>query len=110
MSLDAVRGFDMFWIAGGEELIRGLYKAEPMGLTKVLDGQMHHKAWIGMNPITVYLAFNLFSIGDLTEASAGGPIKTALGSCGYLVEALVAVTIMFALVRYLYRHKIFLRL
>jgi predicted acyltransferase len=66
--------------------------------------------WIGMNPITVYLAFNLFSIGDLAELVAGGPVKTALGSWGNLVLALVATTIMFAMVRFLYRRKIFLRL
>lgn len=29
MSLDVLRGFDMFWIVGGEELIHGLYKAWP---------------------------------------------------------------------------------
>ena len=31
MSLDALRGFDMFWIVGGEEVVHGLYKAWPDG-------------------------------------------------------------------------------
>jgi predicted acyltransferase len=66
--------------------------------------------WIGMNPITVYLGFNLFSIDDLAELVAGGPVKTALGAWGDLVQALVAVAIMFAMVRFLYQRKIFLRL
>ncbi len=63
--------------------------------------------WIGMNPITVYLAFNLLSIGDLAGRVAGGPVKTALGTWGDLVLALVAVAIMFAMVRFLYQRKIF---
>ena len=29
-SLDALRGFDMFWIVGGEELIRALAPAWPI--------------------------------------------------------------------------------
>jgi predicted acyltransferase len=66
--------------------------------------------WIGMNPITVYLAFNLFSIGDVAEAIAGGGVKTALGAWGDLVLSLVAVALMFAMVRFLYQRKIFLRL
>jgi predicted acyltransferase len=66
--------------------------------------------WIGMNPITVYLAFNLFSLGDVAEAIAGGGVKTALDAWGDLVLALVAVALMFALVRFLYQRKIFLRL
>jgi len=66
--------------------------------------------WIGMNPITVYLSFNLLSIGDLAELIAGRPVKASLGAWGDLVLTLVAVAIMFALVRYLYQRKIFLRL
>ena len=66
--------------------------------------------WIGMNAITVYLAFHLFRIGDLAELVAGGPVKTALGDWGDFALALVEIAIMFALVRFLHRRKIFLRL
>ena len=63
-----------------------------------------------MNAITVYLAFHLFRIGDLAERMAGGPVQAALGAWGEFGLAVVEVAIMFALVRFLYQRKIFLRL
>jgi predicted acyltransferase len=47
-SLDALRGFDMFWIVGGEEIFQTLYKAWPFGVTRLIDGQLHHKEWQGV--------------------------------------------------------------
>jgi predicted acyltransferase len=66
--------------------------------------------WIGMNAITIYLAFHLISFGDLAKLVAGGPVYKALGSWGDLVMALVVISMTFALVRFLYQRKIFLRL
>src|SRR5438093_13713806 len=58
MSLDALRGFDMFWIVGGEEIVHALYKTWPHGPLHLLDVQMDHKAWEG---VTFYgLIFPLF--------------------------------------------------
>ena len=45
MSLDALRGFDMFWIVGAEELIRGLQKFSSDGVLGLIAEQLHHKAW-----------------------------------------------------------------
>jgi len=66
--------------------------------------------WIGMNPITIYLAFHLIRFGDYAERIAGGPVKSTLGNYGDLLLAIVVVSMMFALVRLLYQRKIFLRL
>jgi predicted acyltransferase len=65
--------------------------------------------WIGMNPITIYLLFHLVSFGKLAELVVGGPIRKGLGSAGDLLLAVFVVGMMFALVRFLYRRKIFLR-
>ena len=46
-SIDALRGFDMFWIVGGQEfvlLLTALF-AEP--LHAVLKAQLDHAAWEG---------------------------------------------------------------
>jgi predicted acyltransferase len=66
--------------------------------------------WIGMNPITIYLASNLLPIEDLAGLVVGGPVKAALGPWGGFVVALTGMAMMFALVRFLYQRKIFLRL
>jgi len=66
--------------------------------------------WIGMNPITIYLVSSLVSFGNLAKRLVGGSVQHALGDAGHLLVSLVAVTLMFALVRFLYQQKIFLRL
>lgn len=62
LSLDCLRGFDMFWIIGGEGVVHGLAKAtNPTGWTKIfhmLSSELHHSVW---NGFTFYdLIFPLF--------------------------------------------------
>ncbi len=48
-SLDALRGFDMFWIIGGEVLIIAFAKATGWGWLDKLANQMHHVEWNGFH-------------------------------------------------------------
>jgi predicted acyltransferase len=66
--------------------------------------------WIGMNPITIYLAFHLIPFNKYAELVVGGPIKSQLGVAGDFLVAVVVVGMTFALTRFLYERKIFLRL
>jgi predicted acyltransferase len=66
--------------------------------------------WIGMNPITIYLAANLLPLEDLGKLVVGGPVQKALGPWGDFVLALTVMGLMLAFVRFLYQRKIFLRL
>jgi predicted acyltransferase len=66
--------------------------------------------WIGMNPITVYLAFHLIKFEDYAKLVVGGPVKQAFGPWGDMVMALAVVGLSFGLARFLYQRKIFLRL
>ncbi|MCG9730017.1 DUF5009 domain-containing protein [Shewanella sp. Isolate13] len=57
-SLDALRGFDMFWILGGEAIFAALLLLTGWAGFKWFDSQMHHSAWHGF---TFYdLIFPLF--------------------------------------------------
>ncbi|MGH7973813.1 MAG: hypothetical protein ACREIC_34280 [Limisphaerales bacterium] len=47
MSVDALRGFNMFWIVGAEGLVEGLGKVSNTGLLRGLSGQLEHVAWGG---------------------------------------------------------------
>jgi predicted acyltransferase len=77
MSLDALRGFDMFWIVGGEEIVHALYKGWPCGFTRFIDGEMDHKAWAGVAfydlifPLFVFIvgASIVFSLTRMIEKS-----------------------------------------
>jgi predicted acyltransferase len=65
--------------------------------------------WIGMNPITIYLAFHLIPFGDYAQLVAGGPVKQSLGPWGEMGIALVVIAMTLALARFLYQKKLFLR-
>ena len=66
--------------------------------------------WIGMNPITIYLAFNLVHFNEIANRLVGGSIQNSLGVWGEFIHALAVVVIMLILARFLYQRKIFLRL
>jgi len=58
LSLDALRGFDMFWIMSGEGVVHALAKATGWPLLVWMSGQLHHTEW---NGITFYdMIFPLF--------------------------------------------------
>src|SRR5688500_16235183 len=48
MSLDALRGFDMFWIVGGAEIVRALHSISPSRSINLLTNQLTHKNWEGV--------------------------------------------------------------
>ena len=70
--------------------------------------------WIGMNPITLYLANNIIKFRLLAQRFVGGDIKTWLDAhvgsgAGQGMLAIVGLALMFVLARFLYERKIFLR-
>ena len=48
-SLDTLRGFDMLWIIGGDELITVLSKVTGWNLLEPIAAQMHHASWAGFH-------------------------------------------------------------
>lgn len=62
MSLDALRGFDMFWIIGAAGLVVGLQKLNDNPVIKGLRKQLQHVSWEGFHfedlifPMFVFIA------------------------------------------------------
>lgn len=44
-SIDALRGFDMFWIAGGATIFNALYRVHPKSITNGIYHQLNHTPW-----------------------------------------------------------------
>jgi len=63
LSLDALRGFDMFWIVGAEELVRGLQEISTSGPVGLLADQLRHKAWAGFHFEDLIFPLFVFIIG-----------------------------------------------
>lgn len=66
--------------------------------------------WIGMNAITIYLVSAIVGFQKLAGRFVGGDIGIALGSWADFIRAIVALALVFVVVHFLYRRKIFLRL
>lgn len=75
VSLDVLRGFDMFWILGGDALMQTLGAMSGGGPLKVLAEQFEHKVWAGFAfydlifPLFVFIAGTsmVFSLDRLIE-------------------------------------------
>ena len=63
LSLDALRGFDMFWIMGGDMIFRSLPKIHDSTLTRALADQMQHCEWIGFHFYDLIFPLFVFIVG-----------------------------------------------
>ncbi len=70
-SIDALRGFDMFWIVGGEEVIRSLAKWADWPFRKVIDEQLEHAEWAGFHFEDLIFPLFLFLVGVVLPFSLG---------------------------------------
>lgn len=62
-SLDALRGFDMFWIIGGAHLIRALEPFSHNKIVSVMSEQLHHVNWEGLHAYDVIFPLFVFVAG-----------------------------------------------
>src|SRR6201996_995419 len=74
-SLDALRGFDMFWIMGAEEIFNGLAKATHWGVFEAIANQLTHPAWNGFHAYDLIFPLFLFMAGVSTPFSVGRELE-----------------------------------
>jgi len=126
-SVDALRGFDMFWIAGGGALFAAL--ADLTGSPALLwwKTQMEHVEWhgfrfedmifplflfiavIGMNSLAVYLVPRVVDFDKVTQFFFGSLIALAPGAWHDVLNATASLAVVWAFLYVLYRKKIFLK-
>lgn len=74
-SLDALRGFDMFWIMGAEEIFHTLYKATGSPFLGVVSNQFTHPDWNGFHFYDLIFPLFLFIAGVATPYSVGRELE-----------------------------------
>jgi predicted acyltransferase len=84
MSVDALRGFDLFWIVGAGILVRALDKMSGNAATHFLSTQLQHVQWEGFRFYDLIFPLFLFIVGvsmvfSLDRAIAEGGRSRALG-------------------------------
>ena len=70
-SLDALRGFDMFWIIGAEDIFHGLAKATASPFWTAVSNQFTHPSWDGFHIYDLIFPLFLFLAGVATPYSVG---------------------------------------
>ena len=63
MSIDVLRGFDMFWIIGGGVIFRSLHEIFNSPATQWIRRQMSHAEWEGFRPWDLIMPLFLFVVG-----------------------------------------------
>jgi predicted acyltransferase len=63
MSLDALRGFDMFWIVGADALVEGLRKVGGGGFLQGVARQLEHVEWAGFHFEDLIFPLFVFMVG-----------------------------------------------
>ena len=96
LSLDALRGFDMFWIVGAEEIVHALNKAGDAPVTKFLAGQMSHKDWQGFAFYDLIFPMFVFIVGVSLVFSLGKLIakEGRAGACRRLFQRALVLYVL----------------
>ncbi len=66
LSLDALRGFDLFWILGGEHIVQALFKLTGWVWVAVMVDQLKHVKWNGFKAYDLIFPTFLFLVGVAT--------------------------------------------
>ncbi len=74
-SLDALRGFDMFWIMGADEIFYSLAKITKNPFWITMADQFEHPAWNGFHFYDLIFPLFLFMAGVATPYSVGRELE-----------------------------------
>jgi predicted acyltransferase len=74
-SLDALRGFDMFWIMGAEEIVHNMAKATGSSFWAGFSNQLTHPDWNGFHFYDLIFPLFLFIAGVATPYSVGRELE-----------------------------------
>src|SRR5262245_22435085 len=95
MSLDALRGFDMFWIMGGDALAAALHKVGKDRVTEGIATQLQHVEWAGFHFYDLIFPLFVFIVGVSIVFSLTRAIEQH-GRGGALKRVFVRFALMFA--------------
>jgi predicted acyltransferase len=96
-SLDALRGFDMFWIMGAEEIITQLAKVTNAPFIDAFANQLIHPDWHGFHLYDLIFPLFLFMAGVATPYSLGKELEKGKSKNQLLIRVIKRGLILVAL-------------
>jgi len=97
MSVDALRGFDMFWIAGGGPFVMEFFKLFSNPLPLWLERQFDHVEWEGFVGWDLIMPLFLFIVGVAMPFSVGKRIERGDGRCKIYGKLIYRVVVLWIL-------------
>jgi predicted acyltransferase len=97
MSVDALRGFDMFWIAGGGELVRRTIQLFVNPIPRGLQQQFGHADWVGFTAWDLIMPLFLFIVGTSMPLSFSKRIERGDSRGSLYAHTVRRVLILFVL-------------
>lgn len=98
MSLDALRGFDMFWITGGATLVEAVArKVDHPVLTRIMENLCQHVDWEGFHFHDLIFPLFLFMIGVALPFSLGKRAQQGASRGQLLAKVLRRAALLFAI-------------
>ncbi len=71
LSIDALRGFDMFWIVGGGALVEAIARWSDSKIGRAIETQLSHVQWDGFHFEDLIFPLFLFLVGAVLPFSLG---------------------------------------
>lgn len=108
LSLDTLRGFDMFWIIGGDELIHALAKNNPSPFWVSLSAQFEHPNWDGFTAYDLIFPLFIFLAGVSTPFSIGKALAAGKSKQSLLIK-IIKRSLILIILGIIYNNKLVLR-
>jgi len=80
LSLDALRGFDMFWIIGADEVLHSMAKATGSPAWQKISAQFEHPYWEGFTLYDLIFPLFIFVTGISANYSLGAALEKGVAS------------------------------
>lgn len=96
-SLDALRGFDMFWIAGGGEMVKAFIRLFSDPMPKAVEFQFEHVEWVGFAAWDLIMPLFLFLAGVSIPLAFSRRLEKGEGRKGIYAHVLRRIAILWVL-------------
>jgi len=97
LSVDVLRGFDMFWIIGGTTIFFNLRDLMDNAVTQAIAGQLDHAAWDGFNFLDLVFPLFLFIVGVVMPFSFANRLESGESRKRLYLRVVKRTLILFAL-------------
>lgn len=105
VSLDALRGFTMFWIIGGDALVHALSGATNLPMFQWMSRQLLHVEWNGFHFLDLIFPMFMFISGVAIPYSVGRKLEQGIDRKSLWVKAMKR-TVILILLGVLYNNKL----